>query len=198
MNRVHVAAFGTLLSAFCIPSYISTGTSLAADPAGGAGGAAGVTAALCTPPRLVIRQRCRSQSSSGRHLRGYSPASAISIVPSIRHSPEAQAYFDQGMRFLWAFNHDEATRSFAKAAMLDPGCASCYWGVALTIGPNYNLPMMAEPRGRVAWDALQQAQRHAASATPVESFTDRRAGQALSERGRAGASGLGVTAHRLC
>jgi hypothetical protein len=64
------------------------------------------------------------------------------------NSPQAQAYFDQGMRFLWAFNHDEATRSFAKAAQLDPQCAMCWWGVALTVGPNYNLPMMAEPRGR--------------------------------------------------
>ena len=52
-------------------------------------------------------------------------------------SPEAQKYFDQGMRFVWAFNHDEATRSFARAAELDPKCASCYWGVALTLGPNY-------------------------------------------------------------
>ena len=50
-------------------------------------------------------------------------------------SPLAQQYFDQGMRFIWAFNHDEATRSFAKAATIDPKCASCYWGVALTLGP---------------------------------------------------------------
>jgi hypothetical protein len=50
-------------------------------------------------------------------------------------SPLAQKYFDQGMRFIWAFNHDEATRSFAKAAQIDPTCASCYWGVALTLGP---------------------------------------------------------------
>jgi hypothetical protein len=42
------------------------------------------------------------------------------------NSPQAQAYFDQGMRFLWAFNHDEATRSFAKAAELDPQCAMCW------------------------------------------------------------------------
>src|SRR5207248_8037986 len=76
-------------------------------------------------------------------------------------SPDAQAYFDQGMRLLWAFNHDEATRSFARAAAIDPHCAMCYWGVALTIGPNYNLPMMAEPRGRVAWEALQLAERAA-------------------------------------
>ena len=39
------------------------------------------------------------------------------------NSPQAQAYFDQGMRLLWAFNHDEATRSFAKAAELDAQCA---------------------------------------------------------------------------
>jgi len=83
-------------------------------------------------------------------------------------SKEAQAYFDQGMRFLWAFNHDEATRSFAKAARDDPHCAMCYWGVALTLGPNYNLPMMAEPRAKVAWEALQLALQNAGSATPVE------------------------------
>ena len=84
------------------------------------------------------------------------------------NSPQAQAYFDQGMRFLWAFNHDEATRSFAKAAGLDAQCAMCWWGVSLTVGPNYNLPMMAQPRATVAWEALQQAEEHAAAATPVE------------------------------
>ena len=83
-------------------------------------------------------------------------------------SPEAQRYFDQGMRFLWAFNHDEATRSFAKGAEVDPTCASCYWGVALTVGPNYNVPAMAASRARVAFEALRQAQANAAHASAVE------------------------------
>lgn len=83
-------------------------------------------------------------------------------------SDQAQAYFDQGMRLLWAFNHDEASRSFARATQLDPNCAMCFWGVALTVGPNYNLPMMAEPRAKVAWAALQQAKANAARAKPVE------------------------------
>jgi tetratricopeptide (TPR) repeat protein len=83
-------------------------------------------------------------------------------------STEARAYFDQGMRLLWAFNHDESTRSFAKAAELDPQCAICWWGVALTVGPNYNLPMMAEPRAKVAWEALQRAKQEAAASSPVE------------------------------
>lgn len=83
-------------------------------------------------------------------------------------SEEAQKYFDQGMRYLWAFNHDESTRSFAKAAELDPQCAMCYWGVALTVGPNYNLPFMAETRAKVAWETLQLAQKNAPPTTPVE------------------------------
>ena len=81
-------------------------------------------------------------------------------------SKAAQAYFDQGMRFIFAFNHDEATRSFAKAAELDPRCASCFWGVALTLGPNYNMPMMAEARAKVGWAALEKAK--ALPASPVE------------------------------
>ena len=83
-------------------------------------------------------------------------------------SAPAQQYFDQGMRFLWAFNHDEATRSFAKAADLDPQCAACYWGVALTVGPNYNLPGMEQPRARVAAEALQRAKEQAGHASAVE------------------------------
>jgi tetratricopeptide (TPR) repeat protein len=83
-------------------------------------------------------------------------------------SPLAQQYFDQGMRFIWAFNHDEATRSFAKAAQIDPTCASCYWGVALTLGPNYNMPMMSSSRARVGTEALHKAQANAKRVTPVE------------------------------
>ena len=83
-------------------------------------------------------------------------------------SPEAQRYFDQGMRFVWAFNHDEATRSFAKAAQIDPTCASCYWGVALTLGPNYNMPMMNPARAAVGMEALQKARANARRATPIE------------------------------
>ena len=82
--------------------------------------------------------------------------------------PLAQQYFDQGMRLLWAFNHDESTRSFARAAELDPACAPCYWGVALTVGPNYNVAAMAETRARVAWEALHQAQQNAAQTSAVE------------------------------
>jgi tetratricopeptide (TPR) repeat protein len=83
-------------------------------------------------------------------------------------SPEAQKYFDQGFSLMWAFNHDEATRSFAKAAEIDPACASCLWGISLTVGPNYNLPFMSAQRARVAYQALQQAKQYAHGASAVE------------------------------
>ena len=110
----------------------------------------------------------RRASPTGRTARCCSTASAAFHRTVTTSSPEAQKYFDQGMRLLWAFNHDESTRSFAQAAELDPACAMCFWGVALTVGPNYNLPVMAEPRAKVAWEALQTAQASAPQATPVE------------------------------
>jgi tetratricopeptide (TPR) repeat protein len=83
-------------------------------------------------------------------------------------SPEAQRYFDQGMRLMYAFNHDESTRSFARAATLDPTCAMCFWGVALTLGPNYNYLAMPEARATVAMAALQKAQKTSSTGSPVE------------------------------
>ena len=83
-------------------------------------------------------------------------------------SPDAQRYFDQGMRFLWAFNHDESTRSFARAFEIDPSCAMCAWGVALTVGPNYNVPTLAEARANIAFEATTRARNLQSSATPVE------------------------------
>ena len=84
------------------------------------------------------------------------------------HSPEAQRYFDQGMRLMWAFNHDESTRSFARAAELDPDCAICLWGVALTAGPNYNMPMMAQGRAKLAYDCVIRAGGLLTHTSPVE------------------------------
>ena len=53
----------------------------------------------------------------------------------------AQAYFDQGLRLQYAFNHAEAIRSYREAVRLDPTCAMCWWGIALASGPNINAPM---------------------------------------------------------
>jgi tetratricopeptide (TPR) repeat protein len=96
-------------------------------------------------------------------------------------SREAQAYFDQGLRLVYAFNHLEAERAFREATRLDPACAMCYWGIALTYGSNYNSPTDAE-REKAAYAAIQEARRLADRATPRERATI----EALAARHSAG------------
>jgi len=84
-------------------------------------------------------------------------------------SPEAQRYFDQGLSFLFAFNHAEAIRSFQKAAELDPYASMAWWGIALAHGPHINFPMMTPESSAAAWDALQRAKKEPRAVSPVES-----------------------------
>lgn len=81
-------------------------------------------------------------------------------------SEEAQAYFDQGLAFLYAFNHDEAIRAFARAGELDPNCAMALWGLALANGPHINNMAVPPEREKAAFEALVKARTLAAS--PVE------------------------------
>ena len=83
-------------------------------------------------------------------------------------SPLAQKYFDQGLTWAFAFNHDEAIRSFQKAAQLDPDCAMAWWGVALCNGPHINYPAVRPARAAAAWQALQKAMAARVHATPIE------------------------------
>lgn len=82
--------------------------------------------------------------------------------------PLAQRYFDQGLCFLYAFNHDEAARSFEEAARHDPACAMAWWGVAMAHGPHINRIDVPQARQRAAHQAIQQAAKLLAGATPVE------------------------------
>jgi tetratricopeptide (TPR) repeat protein len=81
--------------------------------------------------------------------------------------PKAQAYVDQGLRLLYAFNHQEARRAFQAAARLDPTLAIAHWGDALTLAPNLNAPMTL-PNARLARAASQRALRMRAKAGDVE------------------------------
>src|SRR5256885_3438168 len=87
--------------------------------------------------------------------------------PVSTKNAQAQAFFDQGLRLIYAFNHDEAARSFQHAAELDPKLAMAYWGVAEAVGPNYNDP--ADPdRYQKAHEAAQKAADLSAGASPSE------------------------------
>lgn len=92
------------------------------------------------------------------------PETPVRLIPGLGdvHHPistkskEAQQFFDQGLNLVYGFNHDEARRSFMRAAELDPKMAMAQWGVALTLGPNYNLPVDPE-REHAGYDAVQRA-----------------------------------------
>ena len=71
-------------------------------------------------------------------------------------SADAQRWFDQGLRLVYGFNHQEAQKAFREAARLDPTCAMCFWGIAITEGSNYNAPTNADREAR-ALAAVRQA-----------------------------------------
>ncbi len=65
-------------------------------------------------------------------------------------SPEAQAWFDRGLNWMYAFNHEEAVACFRAALEFDPDCAMAWWGIALAGGPFYNRPWVRYTRQEIA------------------------------------------------
>ncbi len=121
--------------------------------------------------------------------------------PVTTKSELAQRYFDQGLKFNYGFNHDEAERSFRGAAKADPSLAMAYWGIALVLGPNYNLPGDKD-RGRNADASIKHAQALAPAASPVDrDLIDALAhryganGEPSTERDRAYANAMRTVAH---
>src|SRR5258707_10694424 len=89
------------------------------------------------------------------------------LHPVSTNNAEAQKFFDQGMRLIFAFNHEEAAGSFERAAALDPKLAMAFWGLAEAVGPNYNDP--ADPdRYKKAHEAIAKAGALATHGSPRE------------------------------
>jgi|HubBroStandDraft_6_1064221.scaffolds.fasta_scaffold03521_3 tetratricopeptide (TPR) repeat protein len=100
------------------------------------------------------------------------PATLMAGLGNAHHpvstsNPEAQKFFDQGLRLIYDFNHDEAARSFRRATELDPKLAIAYWGIAEAVGPNYNDPA-SEDRFKQAHEAIQKAVDLSSPAWPSE------------------------------
>jgi tetratricopeptide (TPR) repeat protein len=89
------------------------------------------------------------------------PATLVTGLGNLHHpvstkNAMAQRFFDQGLTYIFAFNHDEAVRSFKRAAELDPKLAMAHWGIALALGPNINVDV--DPaREKAAYEATQKA-----------------------------------------
>src|SRR3569832_1703158 len=110
-------------------------------------------------------------------------------LPVTTSNPEAQKFFNQGLAYIYAFNHEEAVRSFKQAAQLDPQLAMAYWGIALAMGSNYNVPADG-PALLEAYNNLQKA----IALAPKASEQDRAYINALSKRY---SSDINIDRHKL-
>jgi tetratricopeptide (TPR) repeat protein len=123
--------------------------------------------ALATPVRPAAAQHNHAGMRAAATedvpiFRGVSVHRAIAT-----RSARAQQFFDQGLGLCFAFNHDEAIRSFEAAARADSASPMPWWGIALALGPNINYPMSPEAEER-ALGALAKAQARLAHATRAE------------------------------
>lgn len=117
-----------------------------------------------------------AQPSVAQHAHQALPPAATELHPGLgdyhfpitTSNPEAQTYFDHGIRLLYGFNHDEAARYFRRAAELDPQAPMPWWGLALSIGPNYNDTAVDEARARATYDAVKNAEQRLGRASDLE------------------------------
>jgi tetratricopeptide (TPR) repeat protein len=141
---------------------LSNGASAAAGLSNGASAAAGMPVgvpALPGFPAAVSAVAGLPAGAAAGPLRLQHPVSSSNA--------EARGLFEQGLFFVYAFNHEEAVRSFQEAARLDPEFAMAHWGVALALGPNINLES-DPPRQRAAFEEITRARALSAKASEPE------------------------------
>lgn len=110
---------------------------------------------------IAYTQQDHNMNMDHKEQKDPNPAVIIPGLGSYHHevstkNKDAQRFFDQGLTLIYAFNHEEAIRSFKKAASLDPELAMAYWGIAFALGPNYNLPADNEQR-KQAYSSMKNA-----------------------------------------
>ena len=125
--------------------------------------AAAIVLAGCGAPRSEEKpaapppaQRAEKAAGFGQHHHPIRTASAA-----------AQEAFDEGFALVFGFNHEEAVRSFQRAAELDPKSPMPHWGIAWALGANYNLDI-DDPRARQASDEVRKATVLAADGSAEE------------------------------
>ncbi len=96
------------------------------------------------------------------------PGFGDAVWPVDTVNPEAQAWFDHGVRLRWAFEHKEAVRAFRRARSIDPSCGMCAWGEAWAIGPNLNGGGTDDASIRAGLQLARQARRQARDATATQ------------------------------
>lgn len=105
-------------------------------------------------------------------------------------SKQAERYFNQGLEFLFGFNHGEAIRSFTEAARLDPNCPMAYWGIAAANGPDINNASIDGVQNKAAFEAIAKARTLISRASPVERALIEASGKRFAKPPSADRTGL--------
>src|SRR5688572_28028618 len=141
---------------------------------------------LAIPIALTLVVGCAKQASTQSNPAPAGGRSALSIRPekpigdnklSELHQPvttksaDAQRHFNNGVTLIWAFNHDEAVREFERALKADENLAMAHWGIALAVGPNYNLDVDAA-REKRGYEELQKAKAKAEKSGATQAEKD--------------------------
>jgi tetratricopeptide (TPR) repeat protein len=119
-----------------------------------------LTASLAAHP-AAAQQHDHAAASSGSSV-CTAPGFGKIHHPVKTTNPQAQRLFDQAMALDYGFNHGQAEQCLRRAAELDPKMAMAYWGIALVLGTNYNLPVDDE-REKLAYENVQKALELSAS-----------------------------------
>ena len=123
----------------------------------------GYNAYSCTPAKFLLT----NIDSTKQIAPLFDNMGDLEFVISTQND-RAQAFFNQGVKLTYAFNHAEAHRSFMEASRLDPGSAMTYWGQAYALGPNINDWLPDDDRKQKANEALAKALANINSASDVE------------------------------
>ena len=125
----------------------------------------------CTPPAGDTGAGTRAaETSADTPLAVMVPGSGAYSRPISTSVPEAQAFFDQGLRLAWGFYFPESIASYQEAARLDPGSPMPHWGMAHAMGPNPNsryARMPDDPQGE-GRKAIKRAMALIDRASPLE------------------------------
>jgi tetratricopeptide (TPR) repeat protein len=98
----------------------------------------------------------------------YTEALGVWSWPVSTVSAQAQVYFDQGAKLMYAFTPPEARRAFEEARRRDPECAMCWWGEAWSMGPYLNGPMRPDDAAAAYAAARRARELVEIRGTPVE------------------------------
>lgn len=117
----------------------------------------------CTPAKFLL-----SEVDTTKQIAPLFDNLGTMEFPVSTKNAEAQAFFNQGMKLTYAFNHAEAHRAFMEAARLDPNSAMAYWGQAYALGPNINDGLPDDERKAKANEALAKAMKLSGSGSAME------------------------------